>query len=275
MGSKSRPSLPGQSLDAATTGGVGPSGPCLHPTMNLWTNPLVARQLRLNRETLDFWRLYRSHREAVADLICANAAAGLGQPLHPGRRQLQRPGPGPVHQPLRTSSIWWTSTARPWTSRRPTAVSPRPRQNQPAWGNRPHRHLEDSGHLGASPAQERKHRPLHPRGPGLCRPSRPGPVRRGGIDVPVIPDHRFGRLDDRTRGRAPGTGAGSAAAASAPAGGTASAGRDRHSGHRLLPGSGRRPPTAGTFAAAGKRPGLPRRRLPGDEPRGALRIDEQ
>ena len=37
--------------------------------MNLWTNPLVVRQLRLNRETLDFWRLYRSHREAVADLI--------------------------------------------------------------------------------------------------------------------------------------------------------------------------------------------------------------
>ncbi len=31
---------------------------------------LVARQLRLNRETLDNWRLYRSHREAVADLIC-------------------------------------------------------------------------------------------------------------------------------------------------------------------------------------------------------------
>lgn len=38
--------------------------------MNLWTNPLAARQLRLNRETLDNWRLYRSHREAVADLIC-------------------------------------------------------------------------------------------------------------------------------------------------------------------------------------------------------------
>ena len=38
--------------------------------MNLWANPLVARQLRLNRETLDNWRLYRSHREAVADLIC-------------------------------------------------------------------------------------------------------------------------------------------------------------------------------------------------------------
>ena len=38
--------------------------------MNLWTNPLVARQLRLNRQTFDFWRLYRSHREAVADLIC-------------------------------------------------------------------------------------------------------------------------------------------------------------------------------------------------------------
>ena len=38
--------------------------------MNLWTNPLVARQLRLNRETLDNWGLYRSHREAVADLIC-------------------------------------------------------------------------------------------------------------------------------------------------------------------------------------------------------------
>ena len=37
--------------------------------MNLWANPLVARQLRLNRETLDNWRLYRSHREAVADLI--------------------------------------------------------------------------------------------------------------------------------------------------------------------------------------------------------------
>lgn len=37
---------------------------------SLWTNPLVARQLRLNRETLDNWRLYRSHREAVADLIC-------------------------------------------------------------------------------------------------------------------------------------------------------------------------------------------------------------
>ena len=31
---------------------------------------LVARQLRLNRETLDNWRLYHSHREAVADLIC-------------------------------------------------------------------------------------------------------------------------------------------------------------------------------------------------------------
>lgn len=38
--------------------------------MNLWTNPLAARQLRLNRETLANWRLYRSHREAVADLIC-------------------------------------------------------------------------------------------------------------------------------------------------------------------------------------------------------------
>ena len=38
--------------------------------MNLWPNPLVARQLRLNRETLDNWGLYRSHREAVADLIC-------------------------------------------------------------------------------------------------------------------------------------------------------------------------------------------------------------
>ena len=38
--------------------------------MRLWTNPLVARQLRLNRETLDNWRLYHSHREAVADLIC-------------------------------------------------------------------------------------------------------------------------------------------------------------------------------------------------------------
>ena len=36
----------------------------------LWTNPLVARQLRLNRETVDNWRLYGSHREAVADLIC-------------------------------------------------------------------------------------------------------------------------------------------------------------------------------------------------------------
>ena len=31
---------------------------------------LAARQLRLNRETLDNWGLYRSHREAVADLIC-------------------------------------------------------------------------------------------------------------------------------------------------------------------------------------------------------------
>ena len=31
---------------------------------------LVTRQLRLNRETLDNWRLYRSHRDAVADLIC-------------------------------------------------------------------------------------------------------------------------------------------------------------------------------------------------------------
>ena len=38
--------------------------------MNPWTNPLVVRQLRLNRETLENWRLYRSHREAVADLIC-------------------------------------------------------------------------------------------------------------------------------------------------------------------------------------------------------------
>lgn len=38
--------------------------------LRLWTNPLVARQLRLNRETLDNWRLYRSHREAVADRIC-------------------------------------------------------------------------------------------------------------------------------------------------------------------------------------------------------------
>ena len=31
---------------------------------------LVARQLQLNRETVDNWRLYRSHRKAVADLIC-------------------------------------------------------------------------------------------------------------------------------------------------------------------------------------------------------------
>lgn len=38
--------------------------------LRLWTNPLVARQLRLNRETLDNWRIYRSHRKAVADLIC-------------------------------------------------------------------------------------------------------------------------------------------------------------------------------------------------------------
>ncbi len=38
--------------------------------MRLWTNRLVARQMRLNRETLDNWRLYRSHREAVADRIC-------------------------------------------------------------------------------------------------------------------------------------------------------------------------------------------------------------
>ena len=44
--------------------------------MNLWTNPLVARQLRLNRETLDFWRLYRSHREAVADLISRTPQPG-------------------------------------------------------------------------------------------------------------------------------------------------------------------------------------------------------
>lgn len=38
--------------------------------MNLWTNPLVTRQLRLNRETVENWRLYHSHREALADLIC-------------------------------------------------------------------------------------------------------------------------------------------------------------------------------------------------------------
>ena len=44
--------------------------------MNLWTNPLVARQLRLNRETLDYWRLYRSHREAVADLISRTPQPG-------------------------------------------------------------------------------------------------------------------------------------------------------------------------------------------------------
>lgn len=31
---------------------------------------LAARQLRLNRETVDNWGLYRSHRDAVADLIC-------------------------------------------------------------------------------------------------------------------------------------------------------------------------------------------------------------
>ena len=39
------------------------------PTMNSWTNPLVERQVRLNRETLDHWNLYCSHREAVARLI--------------------------------------------------------------------------------------------------------------------------------------------------------------------------------------------------------------
>ena len=36
----------------------------------------MARQLRLNRETLDFWRLYRSHREAVADLISRTPQPG-------------------------------------------------------------------------------------------------------------------------------------------------------------------------------------------------------
>ena len=41
---------------------------------------LVARQLRLNRETVDNWRLYRSHREAVADLIC--------RPPQPGSARL-------------------------------------------------------------------------------------------------------------------------------------------------------------------------------------------
>ena len=44
--------------------------------MNLWTNPLVVRQLRLNRETFDFWRLYRSHREAAADLISRKPQPG-------------------------------------------------------------------------------------------------------------------------------------------------------------------------------------------------------
>ena len=44
--------------------------------MNLWTNPLVVRQLRLNRETLDFWRLYRSHREAAANLISRKPQPG-------------------------------------------------------------------------------------------------------------------------------------------------------------------------------------------------------
>ena len=44
--------------------------------MNLWTNPLVVRQLRLNRETFDFWRLYRSHREAAANLISRKPQPG-------------------------------------------------------------------------------------------------------------------------------------------------------------------------------------------------------
>ena len=40
-----------------------------HPIVNLWPNRLVERQVRLNRETLDYWSLYRFHREAVARLI--------------------------------------------------------------------------------------------------------------------------------------------------------------------------------------------------------------
>ncbi len=39
------------------------------PTMNLGPHPLAERQVRLNRETLDHWSLYRSHREAVAHLV--------------------------------------------------------------------------------------------------------------------------------------------------------------------------------------------------------------
>ena len=63
---------------------------------------LVARQLRLNRETLDNWPLYRSHREAVADLIC--------RPPQPASARLCILGAGNcndldlarIHRPLRT-----------------------------------------------------------------------------------------------------------------------------------------------------------------------------
>ena len=108
---------------------------------------LVARQLRLNRETLDNWRLYHSHREAVADLIC--------RPPQPTSSRLCILGAGNCNDLDLARFSGRFARGSPGGSRPaghgrrpPTAVSARPRQNQAPRGHRPHRHPEDPGYLG-------------------------------------------------------------------------------------------------------------------------------
>ena len=214
--------------------------------MNLWTNPLVARQLRLNRETLDFWRLYRSHREAVADLISRTP--------QPGSASLCILGAGNCNDLDLARFTGGFAQVHLVDLDRQAMAKGVERQSPPAPGRISlHGGIDLTGILKTLATWER-HRPKRESIAHCIREAR----AFAGLPVPdrfevvtsmclLIPDHRFGRLDDRTRGRAPGAGAGSAAAPSAPAGGTAFAGRGRSfwfTDFALERGGARQPQTA-------------------------------
>ena len=224
--------------------------------MNLWTNPLVARQLRLNRETLDFWRLYRSHREAVADLISRTP--------QPGSASLCILGAGNcndldlVRFTSRFAQVHLVDLDRQAMDK---GVQ---RQSPPAPGRiRLHGGIDLTGILKTLATWER-HRPKRESIAHCIREARafaglPVPDRfevvasmcllsqiidsvvsmtgPGAVPLELVRALRQRHLHLLAELLLPG-GIG-------------------HSGHRLRPGAGRCPPTPAAFAAAGKRPRPP------------------
>ena len=234
----------------------------------------MARQLRLNRETLDFWRLYRSHREAVADLISRTP--------QPASASLCILGAGNcndldlVRFTSRFAQVHLVDLDRQALDK---GVQ---RQSPPAPGRiRLHGGIDLTGILKTLATWER-HRPKRESIAHCIREAR----AFAGLPVPdrfevVTSMCLLTQIIDSVVSM---TGPGAVPLE------LVRALRQRHLhllAELLLPGGigilvtdfalerGRRPPTADGFATAGKRPGLPRRRLPGNEPRGALRIGEQ